>query len=201
MSQIIDHNSPKIHTALGLKEDLVENVKKIVHDHFVIHTPEGETKRGHEKASKSLLEVIKLARKKALDVEDDEIQEYEATLAYLAYLVGAEIADAKMQQRMQRERLARMIFGGGEDHPLAALFGGRGEEEEPRIKRNSIVMEVDSKEEVDLHQSVIENMAKGNFAKAMGSMILLKDIKEGKKTKPAKKGKGSKSTRKTGPKK
>jgi hypothetical protein len=180
MNQVIDHNQTKLSPALGLKEEFIEEVRKIVTAHFVTEAEGEAPKRGHEKASISITEAIALAKKKVFN-DEGPVQEYEATLAYLAYIVGCEITAAKERQMNHRRSLAEMIFGAD---PLEEKKG------------KAIIMKVDSEEEAKLHQSVIENMAKGNFAKAMGSLIMLKDIKEGKPKK-----KGSKTTRKTSPKK
>lgn len=190
MDQIIDHTAPKIHLALGLKEAHEEKVREILHDHFIEHTPEGD-KRGHEKTSISLCNLIAYAKKIVFN-DEGPVQEYEATVAYLGYLLGAEIASHRMHMEMKRDQLAQMLFG-AEMH-LPGM---------PHQKKEAIIMEVNSEEEAILQQSVIKNMAKGNFSQAMANMVRLKDIKAAgkkpKKKQPAKKGKGSKKQPKNKP--
>ena len=152
----INHADTKLCTALGLSEDFVSEVDAILDDFFMNKTQDGP---GHGKASASLVEAIALAKKKVFN-DAGPVQEYEATLVYLAYLIGAGVADHKHRLR---------------SHPIVAMLG-----DEIQKRSNVTVVKCDSPLEVDLHKSIMEELAQGNMEKALESFMTLKDLKDRK---------------------
>jgi len=162
----IDHTKQKLNDALGLKSDMIPTIDSIVKDYFV------SEKRGigHGKASLMIEEIINKTKKEIFEVEDQEIQEYEASLAYLAYVVGLEVAAKKVSFEKTKQAFVSSLLG-GKPKPLM------GEDKAGSSPREPIVFKCDSEIEEKLFQSVIDSMSKENWSEALQSLINLKDIK------------------------
>ena len=176
----IDHTKQKLNDALGLKSDMIPTIDSIVKDYFV------SEKRGigHGKASLMIEEIINKTKKEIFEVEDQEIQEYEASLAYLAYVVGLEVAAKKVSFEKTKQAFVSSLLGG---KPIGSIFeelmksrGDKplmGEDKAGSSPREPIVFKCDSEIEEKLFQSVIDSMSKENWSEALQSLINLKDIK------------------------
>jgi hypothetical protein len=181
----IDHNQRKLNDALGFKDDMTDTIGSIVKRYFVKEEGRG---MGHGKASLLVEDIINTAKKRTFNVEDQEVQEYEATLAYLAYVVGLEVAARKQSIADMKSKFVSSLLGGNpigsaieemmktrRDKPLM------GEDNPGSSPKEPIVFKCNSELEEKLFQSVIDSMSKENWTEACQSLLKLKDIKLGGK--------------------
>ena len=204
MAQKINHESKTIEEALGFKEGTFrEELADLSHDFFCNKQHDGP---GHGKSSMAIMDILKLAKSKCLGIEDNlELSEYEATLLFLAFITGSNIAKEKAAMgggfgghSGGPKSIADLLFGGNPtghafdihdmmDKVREAKAAGRGPEVideilneafgPKKLSDQTIVMKAGSREEAELHQSAIQSMAAGKLDEAMATLQKIKELK------------------------
>lgn len=172
----INHQAKRIHEALGIKSAYQEEVCTIIQDFFVNKNQDGP---GHSKTSLALVEAVELAKKEVFNVTTP-INEYEATLIYLGYLVGAEISAHRERMSSNPFGMTGMIPPSPSPLPpglIDILKGALGRRAATPTDGESFMIKCGSPEEAELHRDIMLELAKGNFEKAQLLLSKLREIK------------------------